>query len=251
MGKTPTKPSFVLCGVHRLVCALKSGDTPRRGKKRQKTAAVQDAIAFAGAGQNCASFWTAPALWRFEEQGTIRQTGHGFYSTPIMRWKSGRRLPQSRTLSRLPGPNKIAPAFGLRQPSGAFPSELPCPSPFRRWLEIICDQQPVNFKAINGLYRGRRSGLFEPACRAPRILVRHRYQPVFHGVLVNIIQAGKIGFLIGEPALAKIEPDLPARRAVKFVNPPGGLDVENAQHVRKAGCVGRVRRRMGNEMIMI
>ena len=36
------------------------------------------------------------------------------------RWKSGRGLPQSRTLSRGLEPTSFAPAFGLRQSSGAF-----------------------------------------------------------------------------------------------------------------------------------
>ena len=41
-------------------------------EKRQKTAAVQDAIAFAGTEQNCASFWTAPVTWRYAVQDDKR-----------------------------------------------------------------------------------------------------------------------------------------------------------------------------------
>jgi len=41
------------------------GGRSRQIRKRQRTAALHDAGAFTGAVGTCASFWTAPVLWRF------------------------------------------------------------------------------------------------------------------------------------------------------------------------------------------
>lgn len=45
---------------------------------------------------------------------------------------------------------------------------------------------------------------------------------------MNIIQARDIGFLVSEPGLAEVEPDLPTRRVVEFVDPFSGFDVKRA-----------------------
>lgn len=74
---------------------------------------------------------------------------------------------------------------------------------------------------------------------------------MFHRVLVDVIQSREIGLLVSEPRFAEVEPDLPAGRAVELVNPPGGLDVEHAQHVGKVGSIRRIGRRMGDEVVMI
>src|SRR5208282_3838014 len=98
-----------------------------------------------------------------------------------------------------------------RQPSGAFSSGF---SPFGSRLEIVRDLQSVSFETINGFHHGRRSRALEPSRRTPRILVCHRYQLVFHRVLVGVIQSRETGLLVSEPRFAEVEPDLPAGRAV-------------------------------------
>ena len=50
------------------------------------------------------------------------------------------------------------------------------------------------------------SGSFEPRRRTPRILVRHRYQAVFHRISVRVVEPREIGLRIGQARFPEIEP---------------------------------------------
>ncbi len=59
--------------------------------------------------------------------------------------------------------------------------------------------------------------MLEPRRRTPRILICHCNQPVFHRVLVDIIQPRQIAVLVGQFCVAEIEPHFPAFDAVQLV----------------------------------
>jgi hypothetical protein len=69
---------------------------------------------------------------------------------------------------------------------------------------------------------------FEPPRRTPRILIRHRYQAVFHRVLMCVVQPRKVRFFLGQSRFTKVVPDLSAGGGVKLVDPFGGLLVQKA-----------------------
>jgi hypothetical protein len=58
-----------------------------------------------------------------------------------------------------------------------------------------------------------------------------------------------MGLLISEPRLAEVEPDSATGRSVYLIDPVGA--VKHAEHIGKAGSIGRVRRRMCDKVVMI
>jgi hypothetical protein len=123
--------------------------------------------------------------------------------------------------------------------------------PVRAHLKFIRHRNPIHLEPVYGLYHCRRSRAFKPGRRAPRILAGHRHQPVFHRVLMNVVQPCQIRALMRQPGFAKVEPNLPARHDIQLVHPLRRFDMQHAQHIAQAGSVVSVGGRMGDEMVVI
>jgi hypothetical protein len=138
----------------------------RAGQKAAEDCRSPRRFAFAEAIGCSARFWSAPALWRFWK----------VFDLP--RWsKSGRGLPQSKTLRAFLGARLFRQALDCGSP-------LPLShgaSPLRRHLKIIRHLQLVRLEPVNRLHHRLRSRPLEPSCRAPWVLIRHRHQPMPHG----------------------------------------------------------------------
>src|SRR5947209_4496094 len=85
--------------------------------------------------------------------------------------------------------------LGALESGGAFGATAP-----RRFshylllvnLKIIVNIHPISLKFVNRFDLRGRSSPLKPCRRTPRILIRHWYQPVFHGILVHVIQPGQV-----------------------------------------------------------
>ena len=64
-------------------------------------------------------------------------------------------------------------------------------------LEVILDVDAVGLKTVDGLYLSRGGGAFQPAGRTPAILVGDHHQAMLDRILMNIIEPGVIGTLVG------------------------------------------------------
>jgi hypothetical protein len=130
-------------------------------------------------------------------------------------------------------------------------------SPFVCWLIFIEYLETIRGESIDGIdLCGRRRSL-KPTGRTPWIGIGGERQPMLHGILMHIIQAGKVGFFVGDPISHK-SCDLPLTRLsqgftdLSMCNPAAGrgtLKRELLQpHPKVAGGVGR---RVTDEVIVI
>jgi len=101
--------------------------------------------------------------------------------------KSGGGPPHSTTLRAHESHTNSRQRPGLRQFPGAFPR-----LPIRAQLKFIRHRNSVSLEPVDGFHHRRRSRAFKPCRRAPRILTGHRHQPVFHRVLMDIVQPRQI-----------------------------------------------------------
>jgi len=122
---------------------------------------------------------------------------------------------------------------------------------FQHRFKIIRHLQAINFKAINGLHHGCRNRALKPSRRAPWILVRHRYQAMFHRILMDIIKAREMGLWVSKPRFPKVEPDSATGCTIELIDPLSGLNMKHPQHVRKISGIRHIQRRMGDKMVMI
>ncbi len=121
-----------------------------------------------------------------------------------------------------------------------------------RILKIIQHLHVIRLETINRFNHRGRGFALEPRRAAPGVLVRHRHQSVPDRVLVDIIQAGKIAFLVGQTRLPKIVPDLPSLDSVQTVHPSRTVLVKIRQKPpQRFRSISRSIRRMTDEMIMI
>jgi hypothetical protein len=164
------------------------------------------------------------------------------------RVKSARRLAQSKSCRTLDWPNYKRSVLDCGSPLPLFHTRA---LPLGGGLKFIRYLHAVNLEAIDGLNHRRRSRTFEPSRRTPWILICYEHQRMFHGILVNVVQARQIRFLVSEPRLAKIEPDLPTGSVIKFVDPPGSLHMKHAQRVGKIRSIVCFRRGVRDEMVMV
>ena len=74
---------------------------------------------------------------------------------------------------------------------------------------------------------------------------------MFHGVLVRVVESRQIGFLVSQPRLTIVVPYFARWSVVEFVDPFGGLLVQETEHMgqtlRRVFATGRV----PDEMIVI
>jgi hypothetical protein len=123
--------------------------------------------------------------------------------------------------------------------------------PVGAYVIVITQVQLVRFKIVNRFDLCRCGGPFEPSRGAPGILIGNCYQPMPNRVVMNIVQASTIGFLIGQPRLPKIMPDLLTRGTLKSVDPFGSSFVKPSQHNSKAACMLGANGTVRDEMIVI
>ena len=83
--------------------------------------------------------------------------------------------------------------------------------------KIIIHTHAVDLERIDRLDLRRRSHPFEPCSRTPAILVGHRYQVVFHRVLMHVVQPRQITVLVRQFRIPKVEPYLASLHAVQTV----------------------------------
>ena len=138
-------------------------------------------------------------------------------------------------------------------------SVLDCASPLALFLRppihihliLVRHGNPIRLEPIYGFDHGSRGRAFKPCRRAPRILAGHRHQPMFHRILMDIVQPRQIRALMREPGFTEVEPDLSPGQFVEPVDPPCRPNVQHAQHVAQANRIISGGGRVGDEMIMI
>jgi len=160
-----------------------------------------------------------------------------------------RCAPGCESLEPPPGAKRL----GVRQPSGAFGGGGPHNhrSPIRIHLKVIHLRNQVRLEAINRLDHGGRGRPFKPRRRTPRILAGLRHQPVFHRILMHVIQARQIRPLLRQTGVPENMPNLPPWLALQFINPTGGFHMQHAQHPAQTGGIGGISGRVRDEMIVI
>jgi hypothetical protein len=133
----------------------------------------------------------------------------------------------------------------------ASPLALCSRPPIRVQFKFIWHRYLIRLEAVNGLHHWRGGAALEPRRRAERILVCHENQPVFHRVLMNVIQPRQIRALMREPGFPKIIPNPASGCLIQIVKPFSGFHMQHTQHIAQVGgiilgCWG-----MGDEVIMI
>lgn len=131
--------------------------------------------------------------------------------------KSGTGLPHSKTLPRSPG----VPPNCRHVLECAAPTELPS----QQRLEIIRHPHLIHLETVDALHLRRRRRAFKPRCRAPRVMVGHRHQTMFHWILMHVVQTRQIRALIGQALVPIVVPHLTVRRTVQAIHPPPGFGV--------------------------
>ena len=110
----------------------------------------------------------------------------------------------------------------------------------------------VVLEAADGLHPGRRDGFLESAGTAPFPVRSSGHQAVMHGVLMNVMQAGKITALEGKMGFAEILPQTrPPRRPLPTVELLGRQAVKLLHHRPKRFGVPRFFRAVADEMVVI
>ena len=175
-----------------------------------------------------------------------RRTASDVCEFKSWRWKSGRELPQSKSWRKIQPPSSTRSVLDCASPL-AFCLRVPISIHFK----FIRHGNPVRLETVDGFYHRGRSRAFKPRSRAKRILIRHQHQPVFHRVLMDIVEPRQIRMLMRQSCFPKIEPDLSSGCLIQFVHPLRRFDVQHTQHIAQAGGVLLVRRRVGDEVVMI
>src|SRR5437763_1838813 len=93
-------------------------------------------------------------------------------------------------------------------------------------LEIVLDRDSIVFEAVNRLDLRCRRGALKPRRGTPRVLVGDGHQSVLDRVVMDVIEAGKIGLLEGQRRVPEVEPHLTARRFVASIDFRGRAGVE-------------------------
>ena len=83
--------------------------------------------------------------------------------------------------------------------------------------EVIWYVDPIGLERINRSHKRRSRIGFKPCRRTPRILIGQRYQPVFHRVLMHIIQSRQPRFLKRQASIPKFVHDSPAGSSIHAV----------------------------------
>jgi len=117
--------------------------------------------------------------------------------------------------------------------------------------EIIIHLQSVGFQIVDRFDLGRCGRSLKPSRRTPRVLIGNRHKPVHDGILMRVIQSRQVRFLVSQPRLADVVPDLASRSLVQLVDPLGGPFVKQGEHPTKAVRAFFSGGRMANKMIMI
>ena len=70
-------------------------------------------------------------------------------------------------------------------------------------------------------------------------------------VVVDVIKPGKVCPLISQQSFAVVVPHLPPYSIVEPVYPLGRFTVQLPEHDRKALCIGFIRGRMRNKVVVV
>jgi len=164
--------------------------------------------------------------------------------------KAVERTTALQDASRRRGPIELPPGLGVRQSSAALTTRTRTKTgetfwergterhlPFWSRIEFICHLHFCNVESIYGLYLRKRCCPFKPTRGTPRILIRDRDQPMFHRVLVGIVEPGKVRYLVREPSLPIVKPDLTTWVLIEVVYKFWSLHMQCFHHRRQTLCV--------------
>src|SRR5712691_10679472 len=87
-------------------------------------------------------------------------------------------------------------------------------------LKVVCNLDFVIFVGTHPPMEGRVCVRHKPCRRAKLVLLCHRYQPVMHCVVVDVVQLRIITCLMGETGIPKLEPYLASKCAILLVDRP-------------------------------
>lgn len=93
-----------------------------------------------------------------------------------------------------------------RRFSPQLPPVVLCRTP-KFFSVFIQNFNAIGFEAVDRVHHCRSGNLLKPASRTPFVLIRHSNQPMFHRILMDIIQPSQIRFLKRQFGVPVIEPD--------------------------------------------
>ena len=74
--------------------------------------------------------------------------------------------------------------------------------------------------------KGRGGRFGEPRSRTPIVVDCLGHQAVFDRIVLDVVEAGQRGFLVGEWSVEIVVPDLPSGGAIEVIEEDGGVAVE-------------------------
>jgi hypothetical protein len=109
----------------------------------------------------------------------------------------------------------------------------------------------IRLKPIDRPHLRIRRCALEPCRTAPAVLVGYGNDSMFDGILMNVIQAGKVALLIRKQGFAKIEPHTPSKSPVQFINPRTGFLMKLSKERAQAFRIISTLRRLRNKVVVI